>query len=290
MTSKTRLAAAVAAIVLASAVVYAQQFDLLAAGAPPAPPAPSPDLISSQPSATEPGMRVETVPNLPNDYGVTHDQVGDADSFGRPLKWLGIHFMRVAFQGTCPRANPAPGEQCQRIADVNAPTSFTVWSDTSIELPPQAAQSLICQWISPVQGVVFQNSTTVRRYGIFRTTPMVAIYSDALIDNASSTGITPIGSTPPWSSGKWVMQMGSHYNNITRPLEPGVLYSESSRNSQVCLSGILSRRALIESYGMSEEMVNALFSGPIRLQFGITGMAQNVQSAYVTMGTRVVGD
>jgi hypothetical protein len=291
MTKTTRLAAAIAAIVLASAVVYAQQFDLQALGTPPSPPAASPDLVSSPTSAAGSGLRVETVPNLPNDYGVTHEQVGDADSFGRPLKWLGIHFMRVAFQGTCPRANAHPDEICQPIADVNAPTSFTAWSTTSIELPPQAAQSLICQWVSPIQSVTFQNSTGVRRYGIFRTTPMVAIYSDVLnVEPPSSTGITPIGSTPPWSNGKWILQMGSHYNNMTRPLEPGVVYNEASRNSQICLGGILSRRALIESYGMSEEMADALFRGPIRLQFGVTGMTQNVLWAYLTMGTRVVGD
>lgn len=291
MTKTTRLAAIAAAIALASAVVYAQQFDLLGPGTPPAPPAPSPDLVAVPVSVAEPGLRVETVPNLPNDYGVTHDQVGDADSFGRPLKWLGIHFMQVAFQGSCPRANARPGELCQSIVDVNAPTSFTLWSSTSIELPPQAAQSLLCQWVSPVQGVTFQNSTGVRRYGIFRTTPMVAIYSDVLNNDPSTSGPSA-GITPavPWGGGKWVIQMASHYNNMTRPLEPGVLYNESSRNSQLCLSGIVNRRTLIEAYGMSEDMADELFRQPMRLQFGVTGLAQNVQSAYLTMGTRVVGD
>lgn len=288
--SKYRLPLFIAGIALASLAVYAQQSDLLAPGTPPSPPAPSPDLISAPASTADPGLRVEVASNLPNDYGVTHDQVGDADSFGRPLKWLGIHFMRAAFQGSCPRANAQPDEVCQPIADVNAPTSFTLWSNTSIELPPQAAQSLICQWVSPVQSVTFQNSTGLRRYGIFRTTPMVAIFSDVLNDTSSTTTITPIGSAPPWSGGKWVMQMASHNNNMTRPLESGVLYNESSRNSQICLSGILSRRALIEGYGMSEAMADELFRQPMRLQFGVTGLAQNVQSAYLTMGTRVVGD
>lgn len=291
MTKTTRLAAIAAAIALASAIVYAQQFDLLGPGTPPAPPAPSPDLVAVPVSVADPGLRVETVPNLPNDYGVTHDQVGDADSFGRPLKWLGIDLMQVAFQGSCPRANARPGELCQTIADVNAPTSFTLWSNTSIELPPLAAQSLLCQWVSPVQSVNFQNSTSARRYGIFRTTPVVAIYSDVLNNDASTSGPT-VGGTPtvPWGSGKWVIQMASHYNNITRPLEPGVLFNESSRNSQLCLSGIVNRRTLIEAYGMSEDMADELFRQPMRLQFGVTGLAQNVQAAYLSMGVRVVGD
>ncbi|MFD0724336.1 hypothetical protein [Lysobacter brunescens] len=291
MTKTTRLAALAAAIALASAVVYAQQFDLFGPDTPPAPPAPSPDLVSAPVSMAEPGLRVEAASNLPNDYGVTHDQVGDADSFGRPLKWLGIHFMQVAFQASCPRANARPDEICQPIVDVNAPTSFTLWSTTSIELPPQAAQSLICQWVSPVQSVNFQNNTSARRYGIFRTTPMVVIYSDVLNDDSSTSGPSA-GITPavPWSSGKWVMQMASHYNNMTRPLEPGVVYNESSRNSQLCLSGIVNRRTLIEAYGMSETMADELFRRPMRLQFGVTGLTQNVYSAYLTMGTRVVGD
>lgn len=285
MTKTTRIAAAIAAAALASAALYAQQLDWLAQSETPAPPPASPD-IAPLPVANAVG-RVETVPNLPNDFGVTHEQVGDADSFGRPLKWLGIHFLQIAFQPTCPRANAVPGELCQPIPNLNSAISFTQRSSTSIELPAYAATSLICQWISPYQSVTFSNTTSTRRYGIFRTTPVVTIYSEALGDPNSTTTIAP---TTPWSNGKWVMTLGSHYNNMTRPLEPGVLYNETSRNSQVCMSGILSRRALIEGYGMSEAMADDFFSKPMRLEFGVTGVIQNVQSAYLTMGTRLVGD
>jgi hypothetical protein len=283
MTKTTRIAAAIAALALASAALYAQQSNWLAQGASLELPVPSSDL--TPPSVAADGSRIEAAPNLPNDYGVTHADVGDADSFGRNLKWLGAMNGFVYFGSTCPRANAPAWERCQPIVAQTVETPFAFGDIASIRLPARASTSLLCQWVTPILSLTHQNTTNTRTYSYFRYWPTITIVSGALSDPASINTIT--GQS---FGGKLIIPMTSHGAWINKPLEPGVVFGERSRDSQVCLGGVLNRRVLIESYGMSEELADKLFASPMDVSLSVQGNLRNVREGYLTLGVRMVGD
>lgn len=76
-------------------------------------------------------------------------EVGDVDSFGRNLKWLGVTQMNVSLADTC--AADIPG--CVVLNPAPMPTSFTFDDLARITLPKNAAHSLLCYWFSPFLNV-----------------------------------------------------------------------------------------------------------------------------------------
>lgn len=283
VTKRYVLAISIAAVALASLAAYAQYNGLFQTDPPSSANEISADLATS--TRSESGGRVETAPNLPNDYGVTHADVGDADSFGRNARWLGAHTMRIALSPTCPRAGAAPDEFCHPIGNVSAASNFNFASPDPIRLPAAASTSLLCHWMSPILDIGFQNSLSVRRNGTFWLRPRVTIVSDALNDPGSVSTITgqPYG-------GKLVIEMYSHTIVKGRSIEAGAFWREAERDSQMCIGGVINRRALIETYGMSEELADQLFKSPMQVHFALSGGLQHVSAGYITFGTRLTGD
>jgi hypothetical protein len=283
MTKRHVLAISLAAAALASLTVYAQHSGLFQSDPPSRANEISADLPPQLSDAS--GARIETAPNLPNDYGVTHADVGDADSFGRNARWLGAHTMRIALSPTCPRAGAPAGEFCHPIGNVSAASNFGFASPDPIRLPAGASTSLLCHWMSPILDISFQNSLSTRRNGTFWLRPRATIVSDALNDPGSVSSITgqPYG-------GKLVIEMYSHTIVKGRSIEPGASWREAERDSQICIGGLINRRALIETYGMSEELADKLFKSPMQVHFALTGGLQHVSAGYITFGTRLTGD
>jgi len=89
--------------------------------------------------------------------GVTDADVGDSDSFGRNLQWLGLTDMSVSLDSDCSGVT-APAV-CQVLAAAPAPTTFSYTNLGHISLPAKAANSLLCYWLSPVLTVNYSNPT-----------------------------------------------------------------------------------------------------------------------------------
>ena len=56
------------------------------------------------------------------------------------------------------------------------------------------------------------------------------------------------------------------------------------------MAGLLSKRALVENYGLTEAQAREFFRKPTTIRLNVSGSAQHVGFASLTFGLRVVGD
>ncbi len=78
--------------------------------------------------------------------GPTDADVGDSDSFGRTLNWLGVADLAAIVTSDC-TGTTAPFV-CQVTAPGTGVTTFSFHDVSHISLPKNAANSLLCYWLS----------------------------------------------------------------------------------------------------------------------------------------------
>ena len=138
MQRKHLIVAIAAGLGLAGAIAYAANRD---AGAPPAA-APTSIAATPQFASTEPlgfstfgtdPARTATRPAAPP----TNAQVGDAASFGRNVRWLGMSVAKGALvTSDCAAVHREdPSVQCQQVTDYAVDTAFAFTDLGRIELP-----------------------------------------------------------------------------------------------------------------------------------------------------------
>ena len=281
---KTLLSLGVAAAAFASIAVFAQKGgpsrdEIIEAVSPDLPASRSQqrlalkarDLVSAQSASTKAAAP-------------TVEQVGDADSFGRNIVWLGLASTFINLSDTCPTDPENPDELCQVLAPAPALTSFNFQDAARLTLPGKSTHSLLCYWFSPVLTVNYANVGATRALGRFRYTPTLTVENPVLADPAL---IDPTTGAP--FGGKLLTSMTSS-ESYQVPLEPGVSFTERTRDSAVCMAGLLTRRSLVDNYGLTEAQAKEFFKQPTTIRMNVSGSAQNVGFASLVFGLRVVGD
>lgn len=244
----------------------------------------SPDLL---PSASERRLSL-TASKVASGAGVTAasvpttETVGDVDSFGRAVKWLGVTQMNVTLAASCPPPADDPG--CVVLNPAPAPTSFTLTDLARIELPEKAANSLLCYWLSPFLNISYHNPGATPTIATLNYFPTLTVENPVLDDPAlidPGTGL-PFG-------GQLLTGMTAS-ESFEVPLDPGEQITERTRDSAVCIAGFLTRRALVANYGLTEAQAREFFKQPTTVRMNISGNAQHVQFAAMVFGFRIVGD
>jgi hypothetical protein len=200
------------------------------------------------------------------------------------VKWLGLASTFMNLSDTCPIDPENPDELCQVLAPAPALTAFNFQDAARITLPGKSAHSLLCYWFSPVLTVGYSNLSATRVIARFRYTPTLTIENPVLDDPAL---IDPTTGAP--FGGQLLTSMTSS-ERFEAPLEPGVSFSERTRDSAVCIAGFLTRRSLVENYGLTEAQAKEFFKKPTTIRLNVSGSAQHVSFASLTFGLRVVGD
>lgn len=213
---------------------------------------------------------------------VTDEDVGDSDSFGRNLRWLGLADMAVELTDTCPGSDPDAG--CQVLNPAPAFTSFAFEDLGHITLPGKSTQSLLCYWFSPVLTVRYANPTASPVLARFRYSPTLTIENPVL---ATPGLIDPTTGLP--FNGKLLTGLTSS-EMFEVPLAPGVAFTERTRDSAVCIAGFISRKSLADNYGLSDAQIKEFFKKPTTVRMNISGNAQYVESASLYFGLRIIGD
>jgi len=77
---------------------------------------------------------------------------------------------------------------------------------------------------------------------------------------------------------------------IAVPLPAGLHFSERKRDSAVCIAGFLSRKALVETYGLSADQAKDFFKQPTTVRLNLSGSAQYIDGASLYFGFRIIGD
>lgn len=228
-------------------------------------------------------MLAKTGPG-PKPVAVTPEEVGDADSFGNKVKWLGLMAGSIVLTNDC---TPAPGDPvnpfCVTLNPAPAFTSFNVPNIASITLPARSSQSLLCHWQTPIVNYFAANNTGSPQMFQLRATPTYRIESEVL----SESGLVDPGTGLPYGG---VIQSGLTAIVKSRTLANAEVESEFISGARVCIGTMISKSALINNYGLSEDQARRFFRRPITITMGISGQARLVENASLYFGTRFVGD
>ena len=208
------------------------------------------------------------------------DDVGDADSFGRSLEWLGLADGAVDLAADC-TGDTFP---CTVLAPPPASTSFSYTDLGHITLPARAAHSLLCYWFSPFLTIGYGNDGATPVVAHLNYTPTVTI-ENPMLDDPSL--IDPTTGLP--FNGSLLTGMTSS-ETFETPLEPGTHVTARSRDSAVCIAGLISKSTLMSTYGFTDAQARDFFRQQMTLRLNLDGSAQYVDFAALYFGWRIVGD
>jgi hypothetical protein len=212
---------------------------------------------------------------------VTDDDVGDSDSFGRSLTWLGVTSAFINLGSPCDPANATP---CQDLLPAGSLTQFEFDDAARMTLPARATHSLLCYWFSPVLSVQYDNPTLAPVVAQLAYSPTLTVENPVLDDPAL---IDPTTGAP--FHGSLLTSMTSS-ERIETPLAPGMQLFQRTRDSSVCMAGLLSRKALVETYGLTDSQADNFFRQPTTIRLNVSGSSRYIASAQFVFGLRIVGD
>jgi hypothetical protein len=210
---------------------------------------------------------------------VTVEDVGDVDSFGRNLKWLGITSAFINLDSAC---DPASTDLCQVLGP--GQTSFNFPDAARLTLPGKSAHSLMCYWFSPVINVTYSNPGSTPAVSLLRYNPTLTVDNPMLADPALIDPTTGV----PFGGHLTTSMTSSEIFEV--PLPAGTTITERTRDSAVCMAGFLNRRMMIDTYGFTEAQADEFFKKPMTIHLNVSGAARGVAFANLILGLRVIGD
>jgi len=230
------------------------------------------------PSSTKQRLRALAAPSV-GAAAVSEADVGDADSFGRNLHWIGLTDMAVVLSDDCTGI-----DNCQVLAPAPAMTNFSFTDLNHITLPEKATNSLLCYWLSPLLDVSYGNPTAAPVVAQLRVNPTLTIDNEVL----NTPGLIDLTTGLPFG-GSLLTGMTSQ-QRFQVPLPAGLHIDERKRDSAVCIAGFLSHKALTDSYGLTSAQATEFFKHPITVHLNLSGSAQYVDFASLYFGFRIIGD
>jgi len=238
----------------------------------------SPDML--QPAAAAPAK--------PNVSAPTIDDVGDVDSFGRSMQYLGVaSTANVALATDCtpdPNNPPGPNDRCIVVAAAPGTTSVDEEELGTMNLPGKATHSIICFAVTPVILFQFNNTTGVRQpTALWNLRPTIRLENEVLND---PNLVDPTTGLP--FNGAITLTLGTFAENRSLAVDERI--QVQSTQSRSCISGMISKNALSQMYLLPDAVVNQFFKKPISLHFGATGLARLVDFANYVYGIRLYGD
>ena len=214
--------------------------------------------------------------------------VGDADSFGRASRYLGLLYsgiVSMARDCSAPDVPKGPDDRCVTLpADPATATTFDLADIGRMTLPARSTNSLLCHWLTPNGDYTLQNTGVARVSARMVLRPYVVVESAALNDPAL---IDP-NTGKPFGGRLETSFSASHYD--FRTLDAGESITESNLPGRTCQSGFLSRRNLVSTYGLTDAQAAAVIRGEITLRFGLRGYTRAASTAGFLYGLRVMGD
>lgn len=214
---------------------------------------------------------------------VTIEDVGDVESFGRSVTYLGFaETAIVRLRQDC--SSELPEQRCVPLAPAPDVTSFDEADLARIKLPARATHSRICYTVNSFGGYEFLNTTGVPQpFAEFSARAIVTVESPVLDDPRLidlRTGL-PFG-------GRIVIPLPTVRE--VRSVAVDELAFKQLWLTRGCNAGLVSKRFLMENHGLSETLANRFFQKPVTLRFGAAGTAQIVSFANYLYGIRLYGD
>jgi hypothetical protein len=213
---------------------------------------------------------------------------GDDDSFGANVKYLGLMTTGAIYlQSDCtpdPTAPLGPEDHCILTNPAPASTPIAINDAARMIIPGKSTTTLICQAQTPVTVWTFYNPTaSAMPNARFVVTPQYRIENEVLADPSLIDPTTGL----PFNGAITVSLAGIRHS---RSLQPGELQTERENASRTCIGGIVSRRQLVETYGLSSALAKKFFKKDTIITMNVNGSAIGVDFASIIYGTRMYGD
>ncbi len=215
------------------------------------------------------------------------NDVGDADSFGRNVRWLGfVSSPLIMLRQDC---SLLPGEDparlCMTVSPYDQATRYAEFRDVArITLPPRSAHSMLCHWFTPSVQVTFANYTGFdNRTARMTLGPSLTVENEALNDPAL---VDPDSGEP--LNGK--MEIGISSAILSSLLDNGETTQQRLTSTRTCVGGYVNKRALVEVYGLSEKQARQFFRNATTVRLNLTVSANGVQDGGAAQAIRFVGD
>lgn len=216
---------------------------------------------------------------------ISDEDVGDADSFGRNVIWLGVTQMNIRLDpSACPKPDPASDSACAVLQPAPAPTSFDFQDVARIVLPGKSSKTILCHWLSPQLSIGYDNPTATAATATLTYTPTLTIENPVLDDPALIDATTGL----PFN-GRLLTSMTA-YEHFEVPLQPGDSRYSLERDSATCIAGFVTRKSLVQVYGLPPVLADKFFAKQTTIRMNLRGTTQYVGSANMVFGLRVVGD
>ena len=213
----------------------------------------------------------------------TAADVGDADSFGRNVTYLGLaQTLAVSLASDCTGSDPTT-ERCIVQSPAPGVTSFNESNLATMNLPAKATKSLMCFALTPFIDISWDNATGSPQTARFNATAVITIDNDVLSDPTlidPGTGV-PFGGSVTLGLSTW---------RHSKSIQPGEFENESSTQSRNCIAGILSKRSLVDNYGLTDAQATQFFKRPMTLHFGARGSVSMSDFTSYFYGIRLYGD
>lgn len=211
--------------------------------------------------------------------------VGDADSFGKPVKWLGVMSSpTVFFSRDCAAWNdPWGGSICSQL-DSRWGRALTTHMDLAqITLPGRSMNNTLCHWLTPNIHVNFQNTTDAPIDAYVSMFPYFTFENEAL--NAPGL-INPEDGQP--LNGKvdiWSTQFRSGTS-----LVPGARFLLRQQATRTCIGGYLTKQTLMGYFGLSELQATEFYNKPTTIRMHMMLSTVGAVDGRASVGVRWVGN
>jgi hypothetical protein len=246
----------------------------------------SPDILAPMPAkmlTEKAALPLVLSPTLLAAAPPTTAEVGDAESFGKNVIYLGLaQALAVTLTDDCTGSDPTL-ERCIVQNPAPAITTFNEAALATVSLPAKASKSLLCFTLTPFIFVDWQNTTAGPALARFSANADITIANPLLDDPAlidPSTGL-PFGGEIQLSLSTW---------HSTHTLQSGEIDTERSMQTRACIAGIISQHSLVENYGLTASQAKEFFKKPMTLTFGSRGSVALSTYTQYFYGFRIYGD
>jgi len=217
---------------------------------------------------------------------VSAADVGDADSFGRNVHYIGVTATgTISVDVDCtpdPSAPPGADDRCVVAPAPPAVNTIVARDVGRMKLPARTANSILCQAVTLQPFWHFNNPTATPGDALFQYRFGFTIDNDLLKDPDL---IDPTTGNP--FGGSLEISFGNIIDGQT--LQPGDQATKRTVNARFCIGGI-SKEFLAGNFGLTAEQADDFFKKPITVHLNITLVTRFVDVAFVSFGLRLFGD
>jgi hypothetical protein len=216
---------------------------------------------------------------------VSPADVGDVDSFGRNVHFLGVAFTGfIQLQRDC--STPSFSGPDDRCFVPNPPSTLTVLEIRDVgrmRLPAKASNSLLCHSITSQPLWHFTNTTADAGNAQFRYLVFVTIENEVLND---PNLIDPTTGQPFGGA----LEQGFSMITDSQTLHPGDQATRRNISTRSCQGGLISKAGLIDSFGLTPAQADEFFKKPMTIRLHMLLLTQFVDLSTVLYGLRLYGD